>query len=682
MIDFVCIGPTRTGTTWLHDRLSASLRLPGPHVKETKYFDLNFKRGSAWYDSHMRVASGVPRGEFGPTYFHSHNARKRLARIAPGCTIIAILREPVARLFSLYKMRLAYGTIRGSFEDAVYLDQELLGSARYAFNLAAWAAAFGPGQVHILFYDSLVLDSRRFIGDFCRLCGTAPPELADEALRERVNDSGRWRQPLFPLAARLTAETGWKLRFSRLSAFPRAMRRSGLSNPFVTFGKALPEITPAMEAHTRHLLAGEIAAVEKLLGIDLESWREGCPNTAYQEPITLPVQPATRPSAASSKGTTRTVERRSGRKRAVLALPVAGAGFSMERYGHSLNASLEAAADCNWSIEAYRPGGDSQVKPGHVRGVYERYLCYPLAARHLKADVVHIVDHGYGHLLITLKGVRTVVTCHDVIPWLAATGEIPLTVSRRVQYSVVARLRCLKMASHVVADSNNTEADLIRLMPELAGRTSVVYPGVARCFRPEPEPHVREEIRARLGIDQDSIALLHVGQASYKNAGKLIEILAALRTRKKSLKLIVTATLKDSVRTAAQRLGVAEMVLELSAPNDESLTDLYRACDVFVFPSWYEGFGWPPLEAMACGLPVVSSDKGSLTEVLGNAALLCDPGDTRGFAAAIEELIGSRELAQRQIAAGIKRAAGYTWEKTAGEMLKIYNQIAATPACG
>jgi glycosyltransferase involved in cell wall biosynthesis len=583
-------------------------------------------------------------------------------------------------------MRLAFGTIKRSFEDALHLDPELIGSARYAFNLAGWVSYFGPARVHVLFYDSLVIDSKRFVADFCKLCGTTAPELSDEALRERVNDSAQWRRPRFPLAARLTAETGWKLRFSKLSAFPQAMRESGLSNPFVTFGQPLPELTPAVAAYARNLLTGEIAALEKLLGIELEAWREGQQNRTYLEPITVSVARHSIKTFATNGSISHwSLVRKTPGKKALLALPVAGAGFSMERYGRSLAESLTELGDRDWSIESFRPGNREPIVPdsksGHLRDVYRRYLYYPLAARRLGADVVHIVDHGYGHLLLTLKGVHTVVTCHDVIPWLAAIGEIPLAVSRRVQRSVVARLRCLKMANHVVADSNNTKRDLVRLMPELAGRTSVVYPGVASVFHPSRKDDVHEELRSKFAIEQNSKVLLHVGQASYKNAGKLVEVLTVLRTRlKPPPKLVVTGTLKAELHAEARRLGVADLIQEVDAPNDQSLTDLYRCCDVFVFPSWYEGFGWPPLEAMACGLPVVASRAGSLGEVLGDAALLCDPWDTGGFASAIEQLLHSKELVCRQIDAGIERAANYTWDKTARQMLEIYAHVAETPA--
>jgi len=372
-----------------------------------------------------------------------------------------------------------------------------------------------------------------------------------------------------------------------------------------------------------------------------------------------------------------------GFKRAVLALPVAGGGFSMQRYGHSLADALRDAGG-SWSIDSFRPINAQRLNPrttlGHLRDIYQCYIDYPLAVRRLKADLVHIIDHGYGHLLLALRGVKTVVTCHDLIPWLGAIGEIPLAVPRRVQFSVLARLRCLRLASHVVTDSKNTRKDLLRLMPQLERKISVVYPGVAIAFRPGDQARDQWQLRNKLAIEQNSRLLLHIGQDSYKNVGKVIEILAVLKTRiKVPLKLIVTSPLSNEVHDKARQLEVSSLILKVSAPDDQSLSELYRGADVFVFPSWYEGFGWPPLEAMACGLPVVSSRAGSLAEVLGDEALLCDPSDTNGFARAIEQLLACPQLARCRGAAGLKRAAAYSWKNTARQILEIYHGILALP---
>jgi glycosyltransferase involved in cell wall biosynthesis len=373
-----------------------------------------------------------------------------------------------------------------------------------------------------------------------------------------------------------------------------------------------------------------------------------------------------------------------GPKRVLLALPLASGGFSMQRYGRSLGEALKDAGG-SWSIDSFRPESAQRSNPktklGHLRNIYQSYICYPFAVRNLPADIVHIVDHGYSHLLLALRGVKTVVTCHDLIPWLAAIGEIPLALPRRVHYSVLARLRCLKLASHIVTDSKNTKADLLRLMPELAGKISVVYPGVESAFQPGEQARDRRQLRSKLAIEQNSKILLHVGQNIYKNVGKVIEILAILKSKVKApLRLVLTSPLAEELRYKAQQLQVTALILEVKAPDDQSLSELYRGADVFVFPSWYEGFGWPPLEAMASGLPVVASRAGSLVEVLGHEALLFDPSDTNGFVGAIEDLLACPQLARGQTVAGLKRAATYAWEKTAKQMLEIYRGILAPPS--
>ncbi|MGO9455392.1 MAG: glycosyltransferase family 4 protein [Candidatus Binataceae bacterium] len=673
LIDFVCIGPTRTASSWLHDTLYGVLSLPGPHVKETKFFDLNYHRGANWYRSHLHIVPDTPIGEFGPTYFHSHLARQRLAEFAPECTIIAVLREPVARLFSLYRMRVAFGTIKYSFEDAVHLDPELNASARYAFHLAAWASHFGGERTRVLLYDSLLLDRQRFIDDFCTLCGIPGLQLDPPGLKLRLNESARWSQPRFPLLARVTANTGWKLRFNKLSVFSRTLRRYDLANPFVMRGSSLPELDSETAKRTRTLFEGEIRALENLLKVDLSDWREGRSNQTYLDPVTVDARGATRDWKVLA------THRKATPNKVVLVQPLATGGYSMRRYGSNMETALKSASSAEWEVESFHlpldRGPFKEALP-HGMEIVSRYVKYPAAVSRLRADIVHIIDHGYGHLLLGLNKTKTVVTCHDAIPWLTFRGTIPVRISRRVMFSSIARLKQLTKAAHVIVDSQNTKADLEHLMPSLSGRISVVYPGVSKAFSPVTGPEERDESRAALGIAPDETLLLHVGGTIvYKNVQLLPTILNTLKDRVKCIKLIVVGKLSKEFLRNIEMSGLSRHVTRMQNLDEEALVRLYRSSDVFVFPSLYEGFGWPPLEAMACGVPVVSSRAGSLAEVLGEGAILCDPSDAVGFAAAIEKLLTESELRQRQIAAGKRRAARYTWEHTAEQVLEVYRHV-------
>src|SRR5262249_915834 len=155
MPSFFVIGPPRTGTSWLHEVLNPHAVLPH-HVKETRFFDLYFHRGFDWYLRYFKSQSGSkPRGEIAPTYFASAQPPDRIAQVAAEAKVVCVFRHPVQRAFSLYRLKRAYGMIRGSFEEALHRDPEIEQSGRYATNLKAWQDALGASQVLPTFYDHL-----------------------------------------------------------------------------------------------------------------------------------------------------------------------------------------------------------------------------------------------------------------------------------------------------------------------------------------------------------------------------------------------------------------------------------------------------------------------------------------------------------------------------------------------
>jgi alpha-1,3-rhamnosyl/mannosyltransferase len=183
-----------------------------------------------------------------------------------------------------------------------------------------------------------------------------------------------------------------------------------------------------------------------------------------------------------------------------------------------------------------------------------------------------------------------------------------------------------------------------------------------------------------LGIPGADRLLLGIGGSKVsKNALGLLRIFAAVHERTTGVRLAIVGSLTDDFRRTAREMRIADRLHEFRDLPEERLVDLYRASDVLIFPSWYEGFGWPPLEAMACGVPVVASRAGSLAEVLGDGALLFEPSDTLGFANAIERLLGNSELAQRQIEAGLRRSSRYTWEHTAEQVFDVYKHVLGVP---
>ena len=304
-----------------------------------------------------------------------------------------------------------------------------------------------------------------------------------------------------------------------------------------------------------------------------------------------------------------------------------------------------------------------------------RFVRYPRVARRARADVFHVVDHGQGHLVASLDPARTVVTCHDIILLVLAAGRLrhsfrPFIATRVLRHS----LRHVKKARGLIADSRQTQRDLADLAGFDPSRITVIYPGLNHPFSPAPSR--REQIRARLRLP-GGLLVLHVGHTNfYKNVPGCLRVIERLRRGGLDVKLVRGGRRMTSSQVAlAERLGVAKAVHELGPLDPYDLADLYRACDVFLFPSLYEGFGWPPLEAMASGLPVVCSRSGSLGEVVGEAALTAEPEDTERLADHVAAVLVEESLRDKVRVRGLERAALFDWESSASRIHDVYRRV-------
>jgi glycosyltransferase involved in cell wall biosynthesis len=309
-----------------------------------------------------------------------------------------------------------------------------------------------------------------------------------------------------------------------------------------------------------------------------------------------------------------------------------------------------------------------------IDSLWGRFIAYPRAARGVRADVYHVADHAMANVVDVLDPARTVVTCHDLILLATASGRLGprprSAIATAIFRRIVARLR---RVATVVADSEHTRRDVLRELGVSPDRIEVIPPGLNGDFRPRPE--LREGARRRFGMAGP--AVIHVGHTSfYKNIEGCLRVLAMLRKGGIDAVLYRAGeSLRPEQRALAARLGVAEHVRELDKLSGDDLALLYVAADVLLFPSLYEGFGWPPLEAMASGLPVVCSSAGSLREVVGDGALTAAPDDH----VALSDLVASvltdplRAAALRE--RGMRVAARYSWDTCAERVSAVYARI-------
>jgi glycosyltransferase involved in cell wall biosynthesis len=358
--------------------------------------------------------------------------------------------------------------------------------------------------------------------------------------------------------------------------------------------------------------------------------------------------------------------------------------LSMKLYADRLSQGLGGRCVVD-SVVPWRPPAISGSRFGTAAKAMDyvaRYGIYPPSLIRKRGDVFHIVDHAYSHLVCCLPASRTVVTCHDLMLLKLARNGFgpssapPAIASRLLSFS----LRFLKRAAIVIADSQATADDIVKYLKISRERIRVVHLGIDKAFRPSSGSDERVSARGRWDFDGQQV-LLHVGNNwFYKNLEGIIRALAVLRAGSRQggpVLVKVGKGLTVEQRRLALELGVAGRIREVGILSDEELADIYRAADVLVFPSLWEGFGWPPLEAMASGTPVVCSDRGSLAEVVGDAAVIVNPQEPEAIADAVNRVLIDDNLKQSLIRKGLQRAKQFTWERAAEQTFQVYREVAS-----
>jgi glycosyltransferase involved in cell wall biosynthesis len=293
-------------------------------------------------------------------------------------------------------------------------------------------------------------------------------------------------------------------------------------------------------------------------------------------------------------------------------------------------------------------------------------------AAQVPADVYHLVDGSHGYVAARLPRAKTIITAHDIIPELQARGHFAIPRPTRLSRWVIqAALRGLERAALVMADSQCTADDLVRLGIVPSGRISVVPLGLPPRFVPQSDDLIEDWESRRSAKDS---FLLHIGNNGfYKN--RLGAVRTFERVRKQAaVRMVLAGPPPDAALKALIRERQLDDVIEFRCdPDDSEIIDLYRQARLLLFPSLYEGFGWPPLEAMAWGCPVVCSRRGSLPEVVGNAALTADDEDE--LAAHCVRILTDRKVADELVAAGRERLADFSLDRFRDRILHVYRSV-------
>lgn len=362
-----------------------------------------------------------------------------------------------------------------------------------------------------------------------------------------------------------------------------------------------------------------------------------------------------------------------------------------ENYALNLTRAL-----CRGGSRARPQGGESPTRPYRYRlyfrerpapGLFptgdcveQRVIPFPRLWTHLRLswemtrrppDLLFVP----AHVLPPIHPRRSIVTVHDLGYRYFPQTHRPLD---RLYLDLSTRWNA-RAAARILADSEATKADLIREYGTPAEKIAVVYPGRDENLRRIEDSAAIAAVKAKYNIAGEYI--LYIGTLHpRKNLARLIDAFATVNAQctMHNAQLIIAGRkgwLYDEIFARARALGLTDSVIFTGYVPDADLPALLSGARLFAFPSLYEGFGFPVLEAMICGVPVVCSNTSSLPEVAGDAALLVDPLDTAALAAAMARLLTDESLRAALTARGYEQAQRFSWEKAARQVLDIIEEL-------
>lgn len=344
---------------------------------------------------------------------------------------------------------------------------------------------------------------------------------------------------------------------------------------------------------------------------------------------------------------------------------------SMDRYADALEQRIPGAV----VPESWRMTGSRYLA---------RYWLYPRRLRGVTGDLVHVLDHSYAHCLASFPRLPSVVTVHDLHP-LRVLAEGKRGLRGRVRDALLrSTLAWVPRAGRLIVSTAYTAREVEQYLDVPSQRVRVIPYGVEAHFFARPADEVVAERRAAWlrGIvgGADTLVLLHVGSCiPRKNVEAAIAAVGLLRARGMPAVLVqLGGQFAESHHRAIRESGVAAYVLQEPAVAEAALVAAYYAADMLILPSSFEGYGLPAIEAMAAGLPVVTSGAGGLREAVGDAAVVTGSVGPETLADAAAALHADPARRADLAARGRARAAARSWDHVAAQTAAVYDELLGT----
>lgn len=354
--------------------------------------------------------------------------------------------------------------------------------------------------------------------------------------------------------------------------------------------------------------------------------------------------------------------------------------ISMDVYTDSLYNSLKELQLNNCKISLFQPEIPFWIslfsKDLNLMTLrFFRYIIYPIIYFFKSKEHNHIVDQSYSHLLYFSKKNKSIITVHDLIPILAWKGLINGLKYPNYPFLMYFSLRALKRAKFIITVSDSTKKDLINHFHLNESNIKVIHNGISEEFK---QYSIQKKKLTRFNLfpnDESKFLILITGNQLYKNHETSFKVIENLQFKStKELQLVCLGGNKEDLDNLSQRYNIKHSVILFRYLLLDDLIDLYNSVDCLLFPSWYEGFGIPPLEAMACGTPVITSNIPIFKEILGDSALMADPSDIFKLSQHLKILLENDNIRSMYINNGLNSVTMYSWKRNAKCVANLYEQ--------
>ena len=337
--------------------------------------------------------------------------------------------------------------------------------------------------------------------------------------------------------------------------------------------------------------------------------------------------------------------------------------FGMSKYQSEIHNRLD-----NVKLNRIEYPNISKI-PG-INKIFE-YSAYPFIVKKkiIENNVKHITRQDMAFLLELIDMKKTIVTCHDIIPIAYYKTLNPLWK---------LNARGLRKAEKIITVSEFSKQDISKYIGYPEEKIEVIPPAVDHSLYYQNR---NKAVLNKYRIGEAEKVILYVGaEEPRKNLQFLLKSFSRLKAKIPNIKLLKVGTpnylfVRKKLLKQIEALNLQNNVIFTGYVSETELADIYNAVDLFVFPSLYEGFGIPPLEAMACGTPVITSNTSSLPEVVGDAAIQADPYNVEDFAEKMYEVLQNDDLKEELVRKGLKRSKMFSWDSSAKKTLKVYKEL-------